>query len=51
MAILTSQDLEMTIRVTLAVAIGAIPGGERERHGSPAGQGGSISGLTAAASI
>lgn len=30
-------DLEMTMRVALALFLGAIPGLEREYHGSPAG--------------
>ncbi len=31
------QNLEMTLRVGLALLVGAIPGLEREYHGSPAG--------------
>jgi putative Mg2+ transporter-C (MgtC) family protein len=31
------QNLEMTLRVALALLVGAIPGMEREYHGSPAG--------------
>lgn len=34
---ITPMDLEMTVRVALALALGAIPGLEREFHGSPAG--------------
>jgi putative Mg2+ transporter-C (MgtC) family protein len=32
-----AQNLEMTLRVGLALLVGAIPGLEREYHGSPAG--------------
>lgn len=34
---ISPTDLEMTFRVALALALGAIPGLEREYHGSPAG--------------
>lgn len=34
---LTPQDVEMIVRVALALLLGALPGGERELHGSPAG--------------
>ncbi len=36
-SMISRDDLEMTMRVGLALLLGAIPGLEREYHGSPAG--------------